>query len=201
MNANTPDKDCDTTVDGESDRVNAGKVQKGLLVNASGSTVNADISEAPEPVPVVVQEGGNRVVLDGSDKEVILYVNSDGNSIVVDHNADVSRNGTGSGNSIRRKELESQTVTPEEVVTQSRKEALNEKGLFGQTKLNYQEPKSKEDRCIGCGSTEVATITDYTEKVFILVGYPITLDVTEYTECENCHNFELSDEDWSNTIK
>lgn len=200
MSSNIPENKCDTTVNGDSDRVNAGNVDRGIIVEASGCTVNADVSEASEPVAVIVQNEGNRVVLDGSDKDINLYVESDGNSIVVDHNANVDRHGSGSGNSVRRKDLESESVEPEEVVTQTREEAFDGTGLFGSTTLNYQEPKEKDDRCMGCGSTDVSTVNNYSEKVFMLFGYPIRLDITDYVECENCHNVELSDDEWSNAV-
>lgn len=200
MTQDIPHNKCDTTVNGDSDRVSAGTVQRGLIVEATDSTVNADISKASEPVALIVQNGGNRIVLDGSDKNINLYIESDGNSVVVDNNADVNRHGSGSGNSIRRKDLESEGQTPEEVVTQTRKEALNQTGLFGRTTIDYQEPKQEDDRCIGCGATGVSTVKDYNETVFVLLGYPISLDIIDYVECEECHSFELSDDQWSENI-
>lgn len=200
MSSNIPKNKCDTTVNGDSDRVNTGNVDRGIIVESSGSTVNADVSEASEPVAVIVENEGNRVVLDGSDKDINLYVESDGNSIVVDNNANIERHGSGSGNSVRRKDLETEGIEPKEVVTRTREEALDNKGLFGSTTLNYQKPREKDDRCVGCGSTGVSTVDNYTEKLFVLFGYPIRLDITDYVECENCHNVELSDDEWSNTI-
>lgn len=176
----------DRRVDGERKSVDLGTVEAGFEVAGERVSVTATLDRAA--VPVHVTGSHVSVELRGAGT-VAFYHEGAHTTLVVDERIDLlTPVDDGVSTSVRRESFDVAVgPDPSELVRRTRREALDELGLFGVDRIRYQEPAPDRERCRFCGREADAVVYRRQERILSLFGVPVVLDEGGRSDqCEHC---------------
>lgn len=201
MSETTSLPDCEEVVSGQSKSVDVGGVEDSVEIATSHSTITVTPDDGE--FALVVTGKHTTIRVPGKEETVRFYNAGQHNKVIFASELDVQTEmDSGSHTTVERQRSlvedlgneDEPEVDVEEVIDQTRSEAIGEAGLFGTYSIEYQTPAAEKhedgeepDWCEGCGSDADAIIYSHSEDVFLLFGFPVsTKNHSEWMECENC---------------
>lgn len=188
----TPDVTFDATAEARGASTDVGEVESGLQITGDSSSIAASIAD--DEITLHIAGNYNTINLFGVDETVRVYYEGDSNTLKTAPDVTVEMvesRGTGlSKQSDERFALDEALsgMEPEEIIEQTRQEALDDLGLVGTAVVNYQEPASDEkERCEYCTRAADTIIERVSVKVVRVFGLTWEYkEVARSDECEYC---------------